>query len=94
MCLALPRKLQVRFDAGWEYDRVVEGEQQIMTYDSIALPEPDVPQASDPLFHHLIARGVGVGRVQFGYLYEPRPDSGFAEGARSCFPGFPHDRQG
>jgi hypothetical protein len=39
----------VRFDAGWDYDRVVAGERQIMTYDFIAIPEPDVPQASDPI---------------------------------------------
>jgi hypothetical protein len=38
-----------------------------MTYDSIAILEPDVPQASDPLFHHLIARGVGADRVQLGF---------------------------
>ena len=28
MCLALPRKLQVRFDAGWEYDRGVEADER------------------------------------------------------------------
>jgi len=26
-----------------------------MRYDFIAIPEPDVPRASDPLFHHLVA---------------------------------------
>jgi hypothetical protein len=51
--------LQARFGAGWGYDRVVEGEQPIMAYDFIASPEPDVPQARDPLFHHLIATYAG-----------------------------------
>ena len=40
------RRSQMRFDAGYGYDRGVEGGREIMHYAFLAIPEEEVPQAA------------------------------------------------